>query len=555
MTTLLFLFFIALGLALVLTPVAKWLGVRLGAVDVPAERKVHATPLPRIGGLAVFLSFVATMALTNLCNTHVSELFVFDHRTAFGFYGALVVFGCGLWDDFRRLNPWIKLLFQVLGATLAFAGGISIGGFFLGGHGLQFGILSYAVTLFWFLLFINAVNLIDGLDGLAGGVVFFACLLMIIMSVMRADYLPAIYFAALGGAVLGFLRYNFNPATIFLGDGGSYFLGYAVAALSIMGSVKSQVGALMLIPLLALGVPVFDTLLSPVRRFVRGRGMFRPDKGHIHHKLLAIGLSSRNAVLILYGVTVALCILAILLVNLRNEAVGLVLVILGGGALILVRKTGYLEYLAFDKFYGWFQDITDVAGLSRERRTFLSLQIDANRTRTLEELWAHIGEALEMLRFDRAELHLKNRGTAPLFSPEGDPGNDNVICGNENGGNYVDSAPQPPPVEGKGENKERRRPAGDDSPRPTSTKIFLNGSKHADESVRIWARGYYRREPDWQCPEGMLKIDLPLDSNGARLLLVKDINRDPLNFYTLRRLEHLRRTLISNLARLQKIEK
>jgi len=263
------------------------------------------------------------------------------------------------------------------------------------------------------------VNLIDGLDGLAGGVVFFTCLLMIILSVMRADCLSAIYFAALGGAVLGFLRYNFNPATVFLGDGGSYFLGYAVAALSIMGSVKSQVGALMLIPLLALGVPVFDTLLSPVRRFVRGREMFRPDKGHIHHKLLAMGLSSRNAVLILYGVTAALCILAILIVNLRNEAVGLVLVILGGEALILVRKTGYLEHLAFDKFYGWFRDISDVTGFSRERRTFLSLQIEANRTRTIEELWAHVGEALEMLKFDRAELHLKNRGTEPLFSNVG----------------------------------------------------------------------------------------------------------------------------------------
>lgn len=263
----------ALGFALVLTPLAKRLGARLGAVNVPSERKVHTMPIPRVGGLAVFLAFAATMALTNLYVTRVSELFVFDHRTAFGFYGALVVFGCGLWDDFRRLNPWIKLLFQILGATLAFA----------------------------------------------GGVVFFTSLLMIILSVMRADYLSAIYFAALGGVVLGFLRYNFNPVIVFLGDGGSYFLGYAVAALSIMGSVKSQVGALMLIPLLALGVPVFDTILSPVRRFVRGR------------------------------------------------------------------------------------------------RTFLALQMEANRTRTLEELWAYVGEALEMLKFDRAVLHV---GTAPHFPSE-----------------------------------------------------------------------------------------------------------------------------------------
>ncbi len=406
MTTLLFLFLIALGFALVLTPLATRLGVRLGAVDMPSERNVHTTPIPRVGGLAVFLAFAATMALTNLYMTDVSRLFVFNHRTAFGFYGALVVFGCGLWDDFRRLSPLVKLLFQILGASLAYAGGISIGFFFIGGYGIQFGMLSYAVTIFWFLLFINAVNLIDGL---AAGVIFFTCLLMIILSVIRADYLEAIYFSALGGAVLGFLRYNFNPASVFLGD--------IVAALSITGSVKSQVGALMLIPLLALGVPVFDTLLAPLRRFVRGRAMFRPDKGHIHHKLLAMGLSSRNVVLILYGITVALCVLAILIVNLRNEGVGLILVIFGVGALTMARKMGYLEYLAFDKFYSWFRDMSDMAGLSRERRTFLSRQMEADKTHTIEEMWAHIGEAMEMLKFDRAEFHLKNRDR-DLFSNE-----------------------------------------------------------------------------------------------------------------------------------------
>jgi len=201
----------------------------------------------------VFLSFVATIALTSLYETRITDLIVIDRRIAFSLYGALVVFGCGLWDDFRRLKAWIKLLFQILGATIAFAGGVSIGGIFIGGHGLQFGLLSYLITVFWFVLFINAVNLIDGLDGLAAGIVFFTCLLMVVLSVMRADYLSGIYFAALGGAVLGFLRYNFNPASIFLGDGGTYFLGYTVAALSIIGSVKSQVGALFLIPLIALG--------------------------------------------------------------------------------------------------------------------------------------------------------------------------------------------------------------------------------------------------------------------------------------------------------------
>jgi UDP-GlcNAc:undecaprenyl-phosphate GlcNAc-1-phosphate transferase len=306
---------------------------------------------------------------------------------------------------------------------------------------------------------------------------------MIILSVMRADYLPAIYFAALGGAVLGFLRYNFNPATVFLGDGGSYFLGYAVAALSIMGSVKSQVGALMLIPLLALGVPVFDTVLAPVRRFVRGRRIFQPDRGHIHHKLLAMGLSSRNAVLVLYGVTVALCVLAILIVNLRNEAVGLFLVILGAGFFILMRKTGYLEYLAMDKFYGWFRDVADVTGFSHERRTFLAVQLEANKTQSIEELWTYVGEALEMLKFDRAELH------------------------------------------------------------------------YGTEAVRSWTRAAACR-PDDARDGSLLRIEIPL-SNGdtdipRKLILLKDVKQGPLQPYTLRRVEHLRRTLLSSLSRLKK---
>ena len=456
------------------------LGISLGAMDIPLERKVHTTPIPRIGGVAVFLAFAATMVLASLYVTRVSELLVFNQRMAFGIYGALVVFGCGLWDDFRRLNPGIKLFFQIVGATLAFVGGISINGFIIGSYDMQINVLvSYAVTIFWFLLFINAVNLIDGLDGLAGGVVFFVCVLMIILSSTHGDYLTAVYFAALGGAILGFLKYNFNPASIFLGDGGSYFLGYAVAALSIMGSAKSQVGALMLIPVLALGVPIFDTILSPIRRFIRGRKIFRPDKGHIHHIFLRMGLSSSNVVLIIYGITMALCVLAILLVNLRNEAGGFVLVILLFGMLFLVRKMGYMEYLAFDKFYGWFQDVTDVAGFTQERRSFLSLQIEANKSRNIDELWADVSRLLEMLKFDKAELHY---GTEP---------------------------------------------------------------------VRCW-----RSTREIDSSDSFLRIEVPLIDGDpdifGKFILVKDVKLGHLQPYTIRRVEHLRRTLLSNLTRLKK---
>jgi len=139
-------------------------------------------------------------------------------------------------DDFHRLKPWIKLLFQVVSASVAFSGGLRIDQFVIMGVTVSFGISSYFITIFWFILFINAVNLVDGLDGLAAGVVFFTAAVMVVLSVKSNNFLAAMLFSALGGAVLGFLRYNFNPATIFLGDGGSYFLGYAVAGFSIMGS-------------------------------------------------------------------------------------------------------------------------------------------------------------------------------------------------------------------------------------------------------------------------------------------------------------------------------
>ena len=162
------------------------------------------------------------------------------------------------------------------------------------GMGLEFGVFSYLITLFWFILFINAVNLADGLDGLAGGIICFVASVMVILSILNDNYVVAMMFTALSGSVLGFLRYNFNPASIFLGDGGSYFLGYMIAALSILGNVKHQVGAATMIPILALGVPLFDTILSPLRRFVKGRKMFHPDDGHVHHRLIRMGFSVKK---------------------------------------------------------------------------------------------------------------------------------------------------------------------------------------------------------------------------------------------------------------------
>jgi UDP-GlcNAc:undecaprenyl-phosphate GlcNAc-1-phosphate transferase len=498
MMELIVLFLISLGLSVVLTPAARSLGIKWGAMDMPQERKVHTEPIPRIGGLAVFMAFTITCCFANRFFPHAGELYNLNFNTFMGHAGAILILICGLCDDFRRLTPWTKLFFQIIAATLAFIGGATITGVYAGGYGIAFNpFFSYVITVFWFLLFINAINLIDGLDGLAGGLIFFTCLVMAVSTYFHGEYLSAFYFAILGGAVLGFLKYNFNPASVFLGDGGSYFLGYVVAILAIRSSAKSHVGVLMLIPLLALGVPIFDAILSPIRRFIRGRSMFRPDKGHIHHVFLKMGLSSRNAVFLIYGITMALCLLAILLMVLRNKNMeGLVFGVLLFGMIFLVRKLGYVEYLALDKFYGWFEDMTDVAGISRHRRSFLSLQIAASRAKSMDEMWAYVGEALEMLQFDQAKLYVT-----------GEPVREWV---------KEDSAVK----------------------KPETMDVSDKNSDVFDSLMRV---------------EIPLRETIDKEFFG-RLVLVKDLKKGPLKSYTIRRVEHLRRTLVANVPRVKRGE-
>lgn len=417
MTTLLIIFAIALVLSLTLSPMMGRLGIRFGAIDTPDSRKVHSHPIPRIGGVAIFISFMAALIIISLFSTRVSNLLVIDRQMLFLFLGAGICFTTGLIDDFCSLNATLKLACQIFGASLAYWGDIRIDQFVIMGAAIEFQASSYFITIIWFVLFMNAVNLVDGLDGLATGVVFFTAAVMVVLSVIGNNFVAAMLFASLGGATLGFLRYNFNPASVFLGDGGSYFLGYAVAGISILGSVKSQVGAVLLIPLLALGIPMFDTLLSPLRRFVRGKKIFTPDNGHIHHRLLSKGMSIKSAVLFIYGITGILCLLAIVMVNLRDERAGFFLIVLGAGAILFIRKLGYFEYVATDKVYGWFKDMADMTALTRQRRSFLSLQIDMSRPVNFEYLWDTFCQAAKMLEFNFVEVQL-NHNAGPLYAQQ-----------------------------------------------------------------------------------------------------------------------------------------
>ncbi|RJR31561.1 MAG: undecaprenyl/decaprenyl-phosphate alpha-N-acetylglucosaminyl 1-phosphate transferase [Desulfobacteraceae bacterium] len=410
MTILIAIFVISLGLALVLTPLVARVAQKFGIVDMPSERKVHQQPVPRAGGLAVYLSFYLAFVPMLLLGTKVLDFLYSDVRLIYVVAGAGIIFVLGFIDDIWGVPANTKILVQVFSALVAFTGGVQI-------HALQIpmlavvnlGWLSLPVTVLWVLLVVNAVNLIDGLDGLASGVTFFVCMVLIILCVIQEQFKVAILLAALAGSTLGFLRYNFNPAVIFLGDSGSYFFGYMLATLSMMGSIKGHAAVAILIPMIALGIPLMDTIWSSVRRFMRGQRIFKADKDHFHHRLLKIGFSHRRAVLTLYGFTVLGGVVSLLMVHASDERSALLLLLVGATIIFGIRKLGYLEYLAMDKLLGWMNDITDEMGFKRDRRTFLARQIDISQSRSIDEFWQKIVEAAQFLNLDYVELKLGPR--------------------------------------------------------------------------------------------------------------------------------------------------
>jgi len=513
MTTLLVIFLVSICLSLVLTPLAGRIGERFGAMDRPNDRKVHEVPTPRTGGIAVFLAFFLTLAVCRMFQTDVSRLLIINSEATSFILGAFIVFTVGVWDDFARLNPRIKLLFQVLAATVAFAGGLEIENFHALGFSVNFGFFSYFVTVFWFLLLINAVNLVDGLDGLAGGIVMFASMVMVAMGIMEGNLMHAVLFMALAGSILGFLKYNFAPARIFLGDGGSYFLGYAVAGLAVMESAKTPVGVALVLPLIALGIPVFDTLLAPVRRFLIGRKIFQPDKRHFHHRLLQMGLSRRKAVLFIYALTVLLSLVGLITINVRNERAGLLLVVLGIAAFFLIQKANYFNYFTPGKIYGWITDIIDEAGFSSTRRSFLDVQIRTANASSLDELWRQTVRAANHLGFDQCSLYLVNR--------DFDNGQD----------------------ENRTLEKQKARQAFENA---WPEELYKN--LRASPPDRFWKRPEMSGKNFKLLDTGLFRLQLPLfdPSDGEHfgtLVLTKDMHREALSRYALGRIEHFRHSL------------
>jgi UDP-GlcNAc:undecaprenyl-phosphate GlcNAc-1-phosphate transferase len=303
-------------LALLLTPAVRGLARRWHLVDAPGQRKIHIVSVPRVGGVAVALAMLLALALA-AAGGRVSAADVQAWLPILA--GGAFVFSVGLWDDLRSLPAWVKLAVQLGGAGVTVALGVRIEHVTFFGVTLGLGLLALPLTILWIVGLTNAFNLMDGLDGLATGLAIIAAATCTVVSLARDDRQGGMLLLVLLGALCGFLPYNFNPATIFLGDSGSLVVGYVLAVTAITSFQKGATALVVLGPLLLFALPISETLHSVVRR-VREQGLrhvFLADQQHVHYRLLDIGLSHRKAVLLLYGVSLALSLLALMTMQTR----------------------------------------------------------------------------------------------------------------------------------------------------------------------------------------------------------------------------------------------
>lgn len=290
-------------LSCALTPVVRWLACRAGALDRPSERKKHEQPVPTWGGMAIILGFLGAGAAA------ARTASVPPKALAAILAGGLGVATIGLIDDFREVPARVKLVLQVLCTVPLLVGGVTVGFLSDPFHRSLVALptwLAWTVTVLWVVGVTNAINLIDGLDGLAAGVSAIACVALAVVALAWQQPAVGLLCAALAGSAAGFLPWNWHPARIHMGDTGAYFLGYTIASLTILGAFKMAAAISVLVPILVLAVPLLDTVLSPVRRYLQGRPAFAPDRGHLHHRLMEMGLSEPRVVLLTYIVT-ALC--------------------------------------------------------------------------------------------------------------------------------------------------------------------------------------------------------------------------------------------------------
>ncbi|MCF6463928.1 glycosyltransferase family 4 protein [Clostridium sp. Cult1] len=331
-------FIISAAISLFMTPIAKKLAIKYGAVDVPKdERRVHNKPMPLMGGLAIYIAIIIS-----------SLIFLPKDRTLISIIiGGSIICISGIIDDIRGLSPKAKLTFQIIASIVLILGDVKIDAitnpFGKPGTLLLLNGFSIPLTIFWVVGITNTLNLIDGLDGLAAGVAMIASLSFLFVA-NKFSYIPIMIMSAIvAGSCIGFLPYNFNPAKIFMGDTGALLLGFMLAALSIEGVMKSVATIAVVVPIIILGVPIFDTTFAIFRRLLNGKSIAEADKGHLHHRLLNMGYSQKKTVLILYSISAIFGLCAIFIAKTNSKRAVFVAVIVFVLTILLASKMGLIS--------------------------------------------------------------------------------------------------------------------------------------------------------------------------------------------------------------------
>ncbi len=410
MTLLFFgLFAFSLAVSFVATRQVRDMATRRGWLSLPQHgRHIHESPLPRLGGVAIFLAFSASLSVwlglslifprvvDGLAPTTLLRIYV----------PACLIFCLGIYDDLHGAGPYLKFAVQAIAGAMLFAGGMRILDLpvIFGSYSLPW-FVGLPLTILWVVAVTNAFNLIDGLDGLAAGSALFSTIVVFVVTLINHSWLFSLMSVTLAGAILGFLRFNFNPATIFLGDSGSLFIGFMLSALALAGAQKAPTFVAVAIPVVSFGLPILETLLSILRRLISGRPIFTADREHIHHKLLQMGFSHRQVVIVLYAVSAIFAMLSIFLIWPTGSTLGLVLAIVGTGIWLGVQHLNYLEF-------GELRRVAQRAIGQRQivinnllvRRAVEELKVagDFNQVRSV------LVAAFESNDFDAFELHLKS---------------------------------------------------------------------------------------------------------------------------------------------------
>lgn len=393
-------------LSVILTPLVRKLAHHFRWLDQPGKRKVHQVPIPRLGGVAIFLASGLAFLSLLLVHNRITTLLRIQWFSLSALPVAIVViFLLGLLDDIVGVSPYVKLVVEVACSLWVFFHGVFIGLVTNpAGKAFDVGIWSLPLTVFWLVGITNAFNLVDGIDGLAAGIALFGMATLALISLLTGNTLLIAVLAGLGGATAGFLLFNFHPASIFLGDSGSLLLGFSLAALSLLWAQKSTLAVAVVGPILIFGLPIADTALALVRRFVSGAPIFTSDSDHIHHRLLRLGLSPRKVVLLLYAACVVFSLMTLFFVHVSAGVALFVLIFLLGTMWIGLSQLGYHELAEIN---------LTIRRALLTRRTIISQNVHLRRAADLvgeandiQELWIRIIAAAKAFDFEHVKLSL-----------------------------------------------------------------------------------------------------------------------------------------------------